>query len=67
MSDRKGPVHIDIPKDIMNKVIDDENTTIKVKRDYNISNKLFDTIIDKINKSKRPLIIAGQGCNDCCF
>tara|TARA_Y100001958_G_scaffold159842_1_gene163653 strand:- start:2491 stop:4239 length:1749 start_codon:yes stop_codon:yes gene_type:complete len=67
MSDRKGPVHIDIPKDIMNKVINDENTTIRVKRDYNISNKLFNTIIDKINKSERPLIIAGQGCNDCSF
>lgn len=65
MSDRKGPVHIDIPKDIMNKVIDGDDTTINIKREYNIGNKLLNIIIDKINKSKRPLIIAGQGCNDC--
>lgn len=67
MSDRKGPVHIDIPKNIMNIITDDKNyNNINNKNDkeYNINNKLFYKVIDKINKSKKPIIIAGQGCND---
>ena len=64
MSDRKGPVHIDIPKNIMNIITDDKNTNNKIDKKYNINNQLFDKVIDKINKSKRPIIIAGQGCND---
>ena len=63
MSDRKGPVHIDIPKNIMNIITDDKNNTNKIDKKYNITNKQFDTIIDKIKKSEKPLIIAGQGCN----
>jgi acetolactate synthase-1/2/3 large subunit len=67
MEDRKGPVHIDIPKNIMNLKISDNNKTkeiINYKNIY-INNKIINSIIYKINKSKKPIIIAGQGCNNC--
>ena len=72
MSSRKGPVHIDIPKNIMN--IKTKNSIIKHFDDldnirlvnksnpYNLMNELH-TMINKINNSKKPIIIAGQGCN----
>ena len=49
----------------MNIISDNTNININIDKKYNITNKQFDTIIDKINKSKKPIIIAGQGCNTC--
>ena len=64
MLDRKGPVHIDIPKNLMN-IVDDDNKYLNTnQKEYNITNKQLNSIINKINKSKKPLIIAGQGCNN---
>ena len=72
MSGRKGPVHIDIPKNIMN--IKTKNSiqehfdhldNIKIvnkSNPHNLMNKL-DSMITKINNSKKPIVIAGQGCN----
>lgn len=75
MADRKGPVHIDIPKDILLQKIDVNNNS-KYNLYYNIVNdweeldigKNLDNKVDKIskliNKSKNPIIIAGKGAND---
>lgn len=58
---RKGPVWIDIPIDIQSKIIDtdkipsfNESPSIIKKCNYNL-------IIDALKKSKRPLIITGNG------
>ena len=70
MSPRKGPVHIDIPKDILLQTIDLTNEEKKNKFYHvteinggNIYNKI-DTFVKLLNKSKKPIIIAGQGCNN---
>ena len=68
---RKGPVHIDLPKDIMtleyNKKITNDKFIIKKK--YNNYKSNQDTNIKKfiklLNKSKRPVIIAGNGTLNC--
>ena len=69
MSDRKGPVHIDIPKDIMNmnltKNILKNNILIdKIDLFCNLNlKKYLYNILSKLSQSKKPIIIAGQGCN----
>ena len=69
-SGRKGPVHIDLPKDIMSL---EYNKNTKIKSDYIIENVKPDINKQKINlekvislieKSKKPIIIAGNGCLD---
>jgi acetolactate synthase-1/2/3 large subunit len=69
-SGRKGPVHIDLPKDIMSL---EYNQNTKIKSDYLIENVKPDINKQKINlekvislieKSKKPVIIAGNGCLD---
>ncbi len=74
MSARKGPVHIDIPKNIMNNIIEEEyldNYYIfgesyekinNINNPFNLKNHLY-TILSKLDKSQKPIIIAGQGCN----
>lgn len=57
-SDRPGPVWLDIPMNLQAKMVK--------KRDWNFYDKKInhievDTIIDEINKSKRPVIIGGNG------
>lgn len=67
LDSRKGPVHIDIPKDILLNEIEEtykKKTPIFAEPNYiakNIDN-LIDKFVEKLNQSKRPIIIAGQGC-----
>jgi acetolactate synthase-1/2/3 large subunit len=75
MKSRKGPVHIDIPKNILLETI---NTKLKTtyhpseifyneKIKYNIINKNninYNKIIELLNIANKPIIIAGQGCNN---
>ena len=81
LSGRPGPIHIDIPKDILmqamvlndsipyhndNKLIDNKWSHIsKNTSNDNIDLSFMDTLLDIIDKSKKPIIIAGQGCNNC--
>lgn len=64
---RKGPVLIDIPKDVQNAEIelaDDWETRFKqpaFKRVYNAHSPMIDKSIDMMVKAKKPLIIAGHG------
>lgn len=75
-SARKGPVHMDICKDIftnelpLNKIISDmtvyEIQTRKKEKDLE-SNNFVSNMIElksRINNSKRPVIIAGAGCKN---
>ena len=70
INSRKGPVHIDIPKDILlYKIIHKDKKScnfIQNKYDYltiNTRNKI-DQFVQRLNRSKCPVIIAGGGCND---
>jgi acetolactate synthase-1/2/3 large subunit len=68
---RQGPVHIDIPKDVLNA---DFEPRLNMKymlpslieihpSKYTITNERFQEIGNMVNKSKKPLIIAGNGAN----
>ena len=66
--DRKGPVHIDIPKDILQS---EYNNDYQYYCKYNFKyNKLniddmmikFHEIAKMINKSKKPILLVGNGC-----
>ncbi len=64
---RKGPVLIDIPKDVQNAEIelsDDWETNFKqpeFKRVYNAHSPMIDKSIDMMVKAEKPLIIVGHG------
>ena len=74
-SSRKGPVHIDLPKDILSK-----NSKYSFEYKKNLNNSSFDAFDSKIIKSnilvkynqikellkkaKKPVIIAGAGCQN---
>jgi len=71
MSDRKGPVHIDIPKDLMNHLVKNtnlNNTNLNNIRSahkcnlISLKNHIYN-ILNKLSKAKKPIVIAGQGCN----
>lgn len=60
---RFGPVWLDIPMNVQSaminedELVDFEPTEIKIK----IDDKLINSVIEKLNSAKRPLIIAGHG------
>lgn len=61
---RKGPVWIDIPMDVQSAIIDPENlsgwSVLKTPSDY-VDAYSCELILEKLSKSKKPLIIAGHG------
>ena len=65
---KPGAVHIDLPKCVTAQKLEDtvikkdyfHHQNIETEIKYNI---LIETI-DKINKSKRPVLLVGQGCNN---
>lgn len=64
-SGKPGSVHLDLPKCITSAILKDNNYKIKEKfnnkKKYNIEN--LEELCQVINNSKRPIILAGQGCN----
>ena len=68
---KPGPVHLDCPKDIMAEIVDrDLLNNISTKFTKPIYNKnleidKLEKIVNLINISKKPVIIAGQGTNNC--
>ena len=67
-SGRPGPVHIDLPKDIMHTMITEEHREFEPYYDRKeitehnlVKMELFCNLLEK---SQRPLIIAGHGCVD---
>ena len=68
MSPRKGPVHLDIPKDILTKEI---NSKLRIYPNKKYERIMGKNIMNKITQcktlfknSKKPLVIAGQVCNN---
>ncbi len=63
---RPGPVWIDIPLDIQNKEIEIKDLKKhkfypKILKEKKIEEKVFKKIMNFLNKSKRPVLIAGNG------
>ncbi len=61
---RKGPVWLDIPLDVQASMID-EDQLMGYQKDFTIPNTYLEKqvlrIIDLINKSERPVLLAGNG------
>ena len=61
-SGRKGPVLIDVPKDVLQAPVDYENpAACEVKRLEKVDDKDLDRLAELIRKSKKPLIYSGGG------
>lgn len=72
MSGKKGVVHIDLPKCILaNKIIINNSDSkcnykkdIILKEDKKIKYSKLEDVVDIINKSEKPILCVGQGCNN---
>lgn len=61
-SGRKGPVVIDVPKDVLQAPVDYENpAACEVKSLVKVDEKDLDRLAELIRKSKKPLIYSGGG------
>ena len=59
---RPGPVLIDIPLDLQSKIIKHENVNYNQNnKRKNNNDKIFDLMINRLLKAKKPLIILGHG------
>jgi len=60
---RKGPVWIDVPLDVQSTVIDPDTLSSFTidQEDSVLQEGIIKTIVDKLSKSKKPVIIAGHG------
>lgn len=69
---KKGAVHIDIPKCILNQkytglynsTIDNELKPVITNTKYDLNPEYINEISHLINNSKKPVLYVGQGCND---
>ncbi len=65
MKGRKGPVHIDIPKDVL---LQRSSMFYQKQSDIHIISSRYNStlseIYGKIQQSKCPILCVGQGCND---
>lgn len=66
LTGRKGPVHIDVPKDILAGKIDEvEIIQNNSNSDSNTNKNLsVNNFIELLSKAKKPIIYAGQGVNN---
>lgn len=62
-SGRKGPVLVDIPKDILMAMVDFERTQLEGDQEEATNENLdsLDMVVQMINSAKRPVIYAGGG------
>lgn len=60
---RKGPVWLDIPINVQSAMIDETKLIdfVPEEKTENIDDSVFESLIDKLNNSKKPVIIAGYG------
>jgi len=63
ISDRPGPVWIDIPLDIQSTLIDETKLRHYVPNNGIVNNESISTLVKYLKNSKRPIIIAGNGIN----
>lgn len=62
LSDNRGPVHLCIPFDVQTEMLSECNIVMP-QRESLVSYGNIDRVIQTINSSSRPLIIAGKGVN----
>lgn len=62
---RPGPVWLDIPLDVQNAMVDEKKmmgfSIPKIQENKKELNKKIDEVVELLEKSKRPVIIAGNG------
>jgi acetolactate synthase-1/2/3 large subunit len=58
---RPGPVFLEVPFDVQGQSIDEKQIIPFIKKPYTILNEEALNIIELLNKSKQPVIIAGAG------
>jgi len=64
MEPRYGPVHLDIPKDVMMAEVEyDEQLLVKNNVISYENYTYYDDLITNISNSKKPIMCLGQGCN----
>ena len=61
-SGRPGPVLVDVPKDIQQKLADYETVTPREIKAYFSENKYVEQAVELINSSERPVMYVGGGC-----
>ena len=62
---KKGPVHIDLPKCVLNDIFKNEKKILFEKEKNNKIDKIkLKKVSDIINCSNKPILYIGQGCND---
>jgi acetolactate synthase-1/2/3 large subunit len=62
LSGKRGPVHLCLPFDVQTELLEECNIVIPERESLvNLAN--IDRVLDAINHSKSPLIIAGKGIN----
>ncbi|MEK3658988.1 thiamine pyrophosphate-binding protein [Paenibacillus sp. FSL F4-0236] len=62
LSGNRGPVHLCIPFDVQTELLEECNIVIP-ERESLVSHANIDRVLDAINSSKNPIIIAGKGVN----
>ena len=70
MNGIKGPVHLDVPLDVLTDVYDAKlisnyvcgKDMNKKNNQKDMSDELIQFIVEKINNASRPVVIAGNGC-----
>jgi acetolactate synthase-1/2/3 large subunit len=66
MSGKRGPVHIDLPKDIMTSVVESQYLTLpSVPSTPPLDEAAVAAVAAMLARAQRPIIIAGQGSIDC--
>jgi len=63
ISDRPGPVWVDIPLDIQSTLIDETKLRHYIPNNDIVNNESISTLVKYLKNSKRPIIIAGNGIN----
>jgi acetolactate synthase-1/2/3 large subunit len=63
ISGRRGPVWLDIPLDIQNAMVNEEDLypVEEIKEEPTIKEEEFNNLIEMISNAKRPVIIGGNG------
>lgn len=65
VSDRPGPVCIEIPINVQSAVVPERNTIFPSQDELKIEPDQIGRIAEKLAKAKRPLVLAGQGVRLC--
>lgn len=62
-SERPGPVHLELPKDVATELVDDEPYQVTYSRRPVAESKGVQRAVELISKAKHPLLLIGAGAN----